>query len=333
MSDVYAAIRRLPFRYSHAEQDTATGRVTYYWEMGSALMSPGERPFQSKYNAIDVIEDDPSMLFVTLQQPGAHKYDTMVAAYKLDPGTVQRGQTVMGTLVNDPAEFPTRQTSSARENWQAVATAAAVILAAYGAGAYLGSIAGSGAAGAASGAGAAGGAGTGGAGAGGAVGSSAGSSVGAGASVTVPGAGSGFTLSQAVNYLRLGSQVYAGLARIDAFLQSRNPTLDPGTPDGPVARDDGYLHAPDGTRSMPEVGTAYVTSTGNVIVNQGDGTYAIVNRATGDVRFVRYADNDAGAGSGFDPGSLFAPVADFFGRLSTGEKIGLASLAMMILRR
>lgn len=330
-ADPYAAIRRLPFRYSHAERDLATNRVTYYWEMGSALMSPEERPFQSKYNAIDVIEDDPSMLFVTLQQPGAHKYDTMVAAYKLDPGTVQRGQTVMGTLVNDPAAFPTRQTSSARENWQMVATAAAVILAVYGAGAYLGSVA-AGGSGAAAAGGAAGGAG-GGAGAGGAVGSSAGSSIGAGASVTVPGAGSGFTLSQAVNYLRLGSQVYAGLARIDAFLQSRNPTLDPGTPDGPVARDDGYLYAPDGTRSMPEVGTAYVTSTGNVIVNQGDGTYAIVNRATGDVRFVRYAESDAGAGSGFDPGAIVAPVVDFFGRLSTGEKIGLASLAMMILRR
>lgn len=295
--------------------------------MGSALLAPDERPFQSKYNAINVIEDDPSMLFVTMQQPGAHKYDTMVAAYKLDPGTVQRGQTVMGTLVNDPADFPTRQTSSARENWQSIATAAAVILAAYGAGAYLGGIAASGSASAGA-AGTASGAGSG----AGAAGGSAGASVGSGgAVVTIPGAGSGFTLQQAAQYLRLGGQVYAGLARIDAFLQSRNPTIEPpDNPSGLVAREDGFLHAPDGTRHMPEVGTAYVTASGSVIVNQGDGTFAIVDRTTGAVQFVRYPADGAPAASG--PGFL-APVADFFGRLSTGERIGLASLAIMLLKR
>lgn len=322
--DRYAAIRRLPFRYSHAERDEATGSTTFYWEMGSGLLAPDELPFQSKYNEAFTIENDASMVFVTLQQPGAHKYDTMIAAYKLDPGTVVSGQTVMGTLVNDPAEFPTRQTSSARENWQAIATAAAVILAAYGAGAYLGSIAAGGGASAGAGA-AAGGAGSSGATTGGAVGSSIGSG---GAGVTIPGAGSGFTLQQAVNYLRLGSQVYAGLARIDAFLQARNPTIQPpDNPSGVVAREDGYLHAPDGTRTMPEVGTAYVTNTGSVIVNNGDGTFALLNRSTGDVRIVSYGTDAPGAGS------LFAPVAEFFGRLSTGEKIGLASLALMIIRR
>lgn len=343
--DPYAPIRRLPFVLANAETNEQ-GELMLFWQLGVSLLDGAQRPFQSKYNEVSSYPGQPEMVFVVLQQPGAHKYDTMLGAYRLDPSGVRVGQTVMGTLVNDPMTAPVRQTSSARQNWADVSTAAAVLLAAYGAGALLGSIAAGGGAAAAGGAAGAGGSAAGGAAggavgggaAGGAAGGAIGATTGAGGAVSVAGAGTGFTLQSAISYLRLGSSIYGGLQQIRSFIEARNPEIVPTQPSA-IAREDGFLHHPDGTRSMPAPGVAYVTDRGSVIVNNGDGTFAIVDRASGAVQLVNYprdadagaGDADAGAGE-FNPGELIQPIADFWGKLSTSERIGLASLAVLTIR-
>lgn len=79
------------------------------WTIDDAPLKAGG--FNSKYH--DVIEVDPvnlpGLMKVVIQQPGAHKYDTAEAYYKVDPATG------MGELVSEP--MPTRQTSS-REKWR-----------------------------------------------------------------------------------------------------------------------------------------------------------------------------------------------------------------------
>jgi hypothetical protein len=61
-------------------------------------------PFRSKYSNVVALPD--GRMQVTLQQPDAHKYDTMEAIYAKDPATGQ------WTLQNDPRTAPTRQVST-----------------------------------------------------------------------------------------------------------------------------------------------------------------------------------------------------------------------------
>jgi len=61
-------------------------------------------PFRSKYS--NVTTGPNGTMRVTLQQPDAHKYDTMEAIYAQDPTTGQ------WTLQNDPRTAPTRQVST-----------------------------------------------------------------------------------------------------------------------------------------------------------------------------------------------------------------------------
>ncbi len=82
MIDPYAAIRRLNFTYT-------PGALEQYGDGGDMRMSPDAWStdfdalraggFQSKYNQVEQLPD--GTLAVTLQQPGAHKYDTMRAIY------------------------------------------------------------------------------------------------------------------------------------------------------------------------------------------------------------------------------------------------------------
>ena len=109
--DRYAAIRTLDlvFRPPIFTGDSRDDRwrnlsrspYTADWE---ALKPSG---FQSKYNKV---QDLGGGLFqVTLQQPGAHKYDTMEALYRFDPVTGRY------QLQNDPMLAKSRQTSSSQQ--------------------------------------------------------------------------------------------------------------------------------------------------------------------------------------------------------------------------
>jgi hypothetical protein len=71
----------------------------------------------------------------------------------------------------------------------------------------------------------------------------------------------------------------------------------------------------------PPVGIAQSTITGNVMVNNGDGTYSLIDRA-GNVRVIKYGSESAG---GFDLGS-------FFGSVSPAVWIGGAGVALALLK-
>ena len=110
-NDPYAALRTL-------DAGTFVGRGEYGqpgFEWGLAEYGDGQAgttfldtlrgtPFESKYNRVQSLHGD--RVGVTLQQPGKHKYDTMMAIYGRDPAT---GQWV---LQNDPTQTPTREMSS-----------------------------------------------------------------------------------------------------------------------------------------------------------------------------------------------------------------------------
>ncbi len=109
--DPYAAIRTLelmsrpPIFRSNRRNNVFTniGRSLYTanWE---ALKPSG---FQSKYNKVKDLGG--GLFLVTLQQPGAHKYDTMEALYRLDPATGRY------QLQNDPMQARSRQISSGEQ--------------------------------------------------------------------------------------------------------------------------------------------------------------------------------------------------------------------------
>lgn len=109
--DPYAAIRTLDLVYrppiftgdrrNDLFSNMSRSSYTADWE---ALKPSG---FQSKYNKV---RDLGGGLFqVTLQQPGAHKYDTMEALYLFDPGTG------LYQLQNDPMQAKSRQISSGQQ--------------------------------------------------------------------------------------------------------------------------------------------------------------------------------------------------------------------------
>jgi hypothetical protein len=107
--DPYAAIRNLNFRWQEEVAPTSfdseaggIGGTPAGWTFDFDTLKPAG--FQSKYNAI-VPQADGS-LHVVMQQPGRHKYDTMIAAYTQDPATGQ------WTLANDPMQAQTRQRGS-----------------------------------------------------------------------------------------------------------------------------------------------------------------------------------------------------------------------------
>ncbi|MFM7676548.1 MAG: hypothetical protein ACKO5F_13435 [Synechococcus sp.] len=79
------------------------GSLTSDWER---LRQAG---FLSKYNAAWFLPD--GRIAVTLQQPGAHKYDTMTAVY------CKESETGQWVLQNDPMEYKTRQTSSLQSDY------------------------------------------------------------------------------------------------------------------------------------------------------------------------------------------------------------------------
>lgn len=351
----YAAIQRLPFvariqpgtpAWPGGPMDMGDGSqyvpptpaqpAKVWWELGTALLSPAERPFQSKYNNVQTLEN--GLVAVTLQQPGAHKYDTMLALYQLDGGEVQDGAVMFGTLANDPMQSPTRAESSAHENWEDIGTAALVLGSVAGAGWLASTYAGG--AGTAAGAGASGGAGAGGsvgagvgAGAGavapvaGSVGGSVGASVGAGvgAGTTAGGATVGGFLSQAAATAQLGARVVGALQTVRSFIESRQQEIvAPAAQQDAIGRDDGYVNTPTGPR-IPEPGVAYVTPTGNVIVNNGDDTYTIIDRS-GGVQTLPYPSG------GSIGGQIGAEISGFFAKLTKGELIALAGLAFTLLR-
>ncbi len=138
MDDPYAAIRTLPnpvatpsYRPLNADEwllvpgaegyerqapagavqiPDAEGGMTWGMKAGETYGAPeffanlGSTGFGSKYNDINMLGD--GRMSVTYQQPGAHKYDTMLGIYGQDP------QTGQWTLQNDPMQAKTRQVST-----------------------------------------------------------------------------------------------------------------------------------------------------------------------------------------------------------------------------
>lgn len=139
-ADPWAGIRQLKFSqydYEHpavaydAEaggyaQDAYTEKL---WGVDQDALNAGG--FNTKYAGVPE-EVEPGLFKITVQQPGAHKYDTADAYYRVDP------ETGIGTLVDDPTS--TRQTSS-KDKWQdrlekrILPIAGAVLGAGYGLGA------------------------------------------------------------------------------------------------------------------------------------------------------------------------------------------------------
>ncbi len=141
-NDQWAGIRRLQFRQFDPDNPgyLLPGGV---WDVDDNALAAGG--YNTKYK--DRPEEvAPNVFRVTVQQPGAHKYDTADAFYAVDPTTG------MGTLVEDPTA--TRQVSS-REKWRdrlekrILPIAGAVLTAGYGAEALAGMGAGGAGAGAA----------------------------------------------------------------------------------------------------------------------------------------------------------------------------------------
>ncbi len=367
MADPYAAIRYLPFLqvvrpagfYIHESEAGVTrtpypGQVLY--ELATDFLSPDQKPFQSKYNEAETLAD--GTVAVTLQQVGAHKYDTMLGIYQMQ-GAAERVNTlrdetgqevpvyrITGMLMNDPMDLQTRQESSAHANWETIGTAAAVLAAAYGAGALasaaMGAGAGAGASSAASAAGASGIAPVSAASVaipaapvassavigGGAAAATGTVSAGGLASTILQGARTAVGVSALVNQGLQTVQAYRQIeAQIDAIRDGAPTASASGTA---WADESGYLvtRLPDGTtrRELPPVGTAYRMADGRALVNNGDGTYAIVDQ-TGSVSIRRYPAHPANAdGAGVIGGDILTRLRN----LSTGEIIGVVTLVAML---
>ena len=148
-ADPWAAIRQLQFQNNQmtVTGDPETGGYTSTidnWDLAGEtgwddLKNAG---FESKYNRIEQRPD--GTFVVRMQQPGAHKYDTMDVVYKVDPATG------VAQMVGDPVA--TRETSS-KDKWQDRLEKSAILAGAVGGAGYLGTLAaGAGAGGAATGA-------------------------------------------------------------------------------------------------------------------------------------------------------------------------------------
>jgi len=147
--DPYAAFRRLPantFSYSagggEAMYDPVSGNyigqsVPEGWTASQDFQSLlDSSPFQSKYSSRGFENLGDNRVGITLQQPGAHKYDTMRAEFGMDPATNE------WVLQNNPMDAPTRQISSGEQfrdrAEQAAAAAAAAATMYFGGGALMG---------------------------------------------------------------------------------------------------------------------------------------------------------------------------------------------------
>lgn len=370
MADPYAAIRYLPFRRvdrdaGFVEQWSEAG-VSYQalpaqtlYELATDLRSPDQLPFESKYTTAETLPD--GTIAVTFQQPGAHKYDTMIGVYRPQGAITPAAQQYEGAavydvtamLINDPMTMQTRQTSGARENWEDIGTAALVLGAVAGAGAYLGSvIAGGAGAGAAVGAGVGaevgGGVGAG-VGAGGGVGGGVGAGIGAGVGGSAAGIGiaagpvasAGITTGTVGTIKAAASLVGQGLSLVSAYRQVQE--IRDGSPstagNGAMqwVDDTGYLftRTPDGVHAeLPPVGVAFTLPDGRAIVNNGDGTFAIVDQL-GHVVIRRYPPSAAVGGSVGETvgaGGVSGGLGDVLKRLSFSEWLGVASLVAMLAR-
>lgn len=114
-----------------------------------------------------------------------------------------------------------------------------------------------------------------------------------------------WTLANARNVVNSISQMaLTALAVTKAFQSANNPQINPNArnvaQNGTVttALDTGVVQtrAPDGrsVNQRPPVGVAQSTINGNVIVNNGDGTYTLID-ASGNRRIIKYG-SDAGSG-------------------------------------
>lgn len=373
MTDPYAAIRYLPFRRvdrdaGFVEQWSEAG-VSYQalpaqtlYELATDLRSPDQLPFESKYTTAETLPD--GTIAVTFQQPGAHKYDTMIGVYRPQGAIKPAAQQYEGAavydvtamLINDPMTLKTRQTSGARENWEDIGTAALVLGAVAGAGAYLGSvIAGGAGAGAAVGAGVGaevgGGVGAGiGAGVGGGVGAGAGVGAGIGAGVGGSAAGIGVAaapvatagITGAVGTIRAAASLLGqGLSLVSAYRQVQEIRDGAPSTTGNGATqwvdDTGYLftRTPDGVRAeLPPVGVAFTLPDGRAVVNNGDGTFSIVDQL-GHVVIRRYppsATVGGTVGETVGAGGASGGLGDMLKRLTLSEWLGVASLVAMLAR-
>lgn len=373
MADPYAAIRHLPFiRYDRpivenrviregrmidvgdgsayeepVTQNVLTGYETWY-VLATDLRSPEQQPFQSKYNDVSLPLADGTVA-VTLQQQGAHKYDTMLGLYQMQGSPrlignqfgVGEFQTniyeVSGMLVNDPMTLQTRQESTAHQNWEDIGTAAAVLAAAYGAGSLLSSMA-SGGGVVATSAPASGGAGVG-VGAGAGVGAEVGAAVGAGAGGTGAVTTAGITATTAAPVAGgFTSLLNQGLSLVRAYQQVQQrrdgaPTQN-ANGESQWVDETGYVFTrrPDGTvhSELPPVGVAFTLPDGRALVNNGDGTFALVDQL-GNVVIRRYPGSVTQPGSATNNTPLSA-VSETLKRLSVGEWVAIASLVAMLTR-
>lgn len=217
--DPYAAIRTLggfaPL-IAYGPNDDSTGEQVGWQLDVNTARSLGNTPFSTKYSNVVALPD--GRMQVTLQQPGAHKYDTMEAIYAKDPTTGQ------WTLQNDPMQAKSRQVSTGESfvrdpleqfGKEFVLPAAAM---------YFGgtALAGAGGAGGAAGAAAPAGGAAGGAAAGGAAAGAGGAAAGgaaAGAGGAAAGAGGATAGATGMGWGQLAGQVGASLA--GSYLQSR----------------------------------------------------------------------------------------------------------------
>jgi hypothetical protein len=370
MADPYGSLRHLPFiRYDRpiveariiragrvvdvgdgsayeepVTQNFLTGYETWY-VLADDLLSPDQRQFQSKYNDVSLPLADGTVA-VTLQQAGAHKYDTMLGIYQMQGTPKLIGHEagagefltniyqVTGLLINDPMTLQTRQESTAHQNWEDIGTAAAVIAAAYGAGTVLSNVAAGGAASGAAGGAAAGGAPSVGAG----VGANVGAGVGAGAVTT--GASVASVLPAAQQFTSL---IGRGLSLVSAYQQVQEMRDGAASTNAQGQTqwvdETGYLYTrmPDGStrQELPPVGVAFTLPDGRALVNNGDGTFALVDQL-GNVVMRRYPAS-AGAGGGITQpgapgGSPLTVIGETLKRLSVGEWVAIASLFAMLTR-
>ncbi len=221
--DPYAAIRTLggfaPIYASGTDDSGFTDPNPQGWQLDwDTARALENTPFRSKYSNVVALPD--GRMQVTLQQPGAHKYDTMEAIYAQDPATGQ------WTLQNDPMQARSRQVSTGESfvrdpleqfGKDFILPAAAMY---FGATALAG--AGGASAGAAPAGGVAGGGATGGgAAAGGAAGAAGGAAAGGAAAGGAAGGVAGGTTAGAtgMGWGQLAGQVGASLA--GSYLQSR----------------------------------------------------------------------------------------------------------------
>jgi hypothetical protein len=93
----------------------------YYY----AQYSPDQRQYETKFGGATYANLGNNVWVLTVQQPGEHKYDTAEAPFWIDT------RTNLGWLLAEPK--PSRQKSTARQNWKTIAQGLAFVLAVYGA--------------------------------------------------------------------------------------------------------------------------------------------------------------------------------------------------------